>query len=162
MQAPGNGVVVDEGLSFHTMNTRASTIKLVRDTPLRMGHWLLTNFDPVNMCFRLENGDVLNIREDDLQAVLGLPRGEIVITKQPKDDVSDLLKEWRGNFIRDKHDVTLGIIGRKFAQSKAKHKRGRAFPSPKPHYYSLDPNVAQTIKPKISPLIYTFPKRMIF
>nr|GMC68107.1 uncharacterized protein LOC109179738 isoform X2 [Ipomoea batatas] len=60
------------------------------------------------------NGVVLNIREEDVQAMLGLPRGEVVITKRAKDDVSDLLKEWWGKFVMDSHDITLGMIGRKF------------------------------------------------
>nr|GMD46575.1 uncharacterized protein LOC109173927 [Ipomoea batatas] len=43
--------------------------------------------------------------------------------------------------------------GGSHGQSKAaKRKRGPSFPLQEPHYYRLDPNVAQTIKPRISPL----------
>nr|GMD43463.1 uncharacterized protein LOC109173927 [Ipomoea batatas] len=43
--------------------------------------------------------------------------------------------------------------GGSHGQSKAaKRKRGPSFPSPEPYYYRLDPNVARTIKPRISPL----------
>nr|GLL19781.1 uncharacterized protein LOC109189836 [Ipomoea trifida] len=95
VQTRGNGV---------SMNTRATAIKLV--VPMKK----------FNKCQKRAAGNrvVLNIREEDVQAMLGLPRGEVVITKRAKDDVSDLLKEWWGKFVRDSHDITLGMIGRKF------------------------------------------------
>nr|GMC70729.1 uncharacterized protein LOC109174777 [Ipomoea batatas]GME03276.1 uncharacterized protein LOC109174777 [Ipomoea batatas] len=67
----------------------------VEGIPKSMCRWLISNFDPTNMCLSLENGLVVPVTEEDIHYTLGLPRGSVVITKRRKDDVSDTLKEWR-------------------------------------------------------------------
>nr|GME03274.1 uncharacterized protein LOC109191529 [Ipomoea batatas] len=85
----------------------------VEGIPKSMCRWLISNFDPTNMCLSLENGLVVPVTEEDIHYTLGLPRGSVVITKRRKDDVSDTLKEWRSKFNKVKHDVTLAMIATK-------------------------------------------------
>ncbi|XP_031114068.1 uncharacterized protein LOC116017598 [Ipomoea triloba] len=85
----------------------------VEGIPKSMCRWLISNFDPTNMCLSLENGLVLPVTEEDVHYTLGLPQGSVVITKRKKDDVSDTLKEWRSKFNKEKHDITPAMIATK-------------------------------------------------
>nr|GMD39206.1 uncharacterized protein LOC109191529 [Ipomoea batatas] len=85
----------------------------VEGIPKSMCRWLISNFDPTNMCLSLENGLVLPVTEEDVHYTLGLPQGSVVITKRKKDDVSDTLKEWRSKFDKEKHDITPAMIATK-------------------------------------------------
>nr|GMC67032.1 uncharacterized protein LOC109155335 [Ipomoea batatas]GMD53310.1 uncharacterized protein LOC109155335 [Ipomoea batatas] len=50
----------------------------VEGIPKSMCRWLISNFDPTNMCLRLENGLVLPVTEEDVHYTLGLPQGSDV------------------------------------------------------------------------------------
>nr|GMD76372.1 uncharacterized protein LOC109191529 [Ipomoea batatas] len=48
----------------------------------QMGLWLVENFDPRSCTLKLQNGQTIHIIADDVAAVLGLPKGNIEITKR--------------------------------------------------------------------------------
>nr|GMC97359.1 beta-D-glucosyl crocetin beta-1,6-glucosyltransferase-like [Ipomoea batatas] len=45
----------------------------VEGIPKSMCRWLISNFDPTNICLSLENGLVLPVTEEDVHYTLGLP-----------------------------------------------------------------------------------------
>ncbi|CAA0819565.1 Unknown protein [Striga hermonthica] len=63
-------------------------------TPLKMGFWIVNNFNHLDRKLHLYDGEKVHVKEDDVHATLGLPRGEIDIRNKKKRATSDLLDEW--------------------------------------------------------------------
>nr|GMD54674.1 uncharacterized protein LOC109189836 [Ipomoea batatas] len=85
----------------------------IMETPGRLGRWLLLNFDPETMSLRLGNEFSLQIQEEDVEAVLGLPRGGVAVTYRGSNDVSEFLLSWRHEFLKVKHGITPTMISKK-------------------------------------------------
>nr|GMD95284.1 uncharacterized protein LOC109155335 [Ipomoea batatas] len=69
----------------------------IKETPLRLGRWLLTNYNPVDRVLNLENGNAIHITSEDVADVFGFPMGSIPMVKRRKRDLGPMLVEWREN-----------------------------------------------------------------
>ncbi|XP_031098302.1 receptor like protein 22-like [Ipomoea triloba] len=78
----------------------------IKELPVRLGRWLLSNFDSEKMCVLLGEGEVLPVREENVSSILGFPWGEGVITMQDRYAKSKLLTAWRKMFEKHRHDVS--------------------------------------------------------
>nr|GMD82142.1 uncharacterized protein LOC109191529 [Ipomoea batatas] len=65
----------------------------ITNLPHQMGLWLVENFDPRSCTLQLQNGQTIHITADDVAAVLGLPKGNIEITKRKAKAMPEILKE---------------------------------------------------------------------
>ncbi|CAA0817951.1 Unknown protein [Striga hermonthica] len=63
-------------------------------TPVKMGYWLVDNFNHMDRKLQLYNGGKIHVKEDDAYSVMGLPRGTIEVTNRKKKTESGALKEW--------------------------------------------------------------------
>ncbi|GER33538.1 E3 ubiquitin-protein ligase [Striga asiatica] len=80
-------------------------------TPLKMGLWLVNNFNHLDRKLRLYDGEKVHIKEEDVHAALGLPRGEIEIRNKKKRATSDLLDEWVSLFnVRIPSNITASKV----------------------------------------------------
>nr|GMC46610.1 ulp1 protease family, C-terminal catalytic domain-containing protein [Ipomoea batatas] len=68
----------------------------IDNLPTRMGYWLDQNYNPRNSTLYLADGTGVSITEQDVQLVLGFPRGDIKIEKWSRAHSTDLLEEWKG------------------------------------------------------------------
>nr|GMD78710.1 hypothetical protein DM860_011184 [Ipomoea batatas] len=68
----------------------------IDNLPIRMGYWLVQNYNPRNSTLYLVDGIGVSITEQDVQLVLGFPRGNIKIEKWSRANSTDLLEEWKG------------------------------------------------------------------
>nr|GME04441.1 uncharacterized protein LOC109179738 isoform X1 [Ipomoea batatas] len=130
-----NVEILDLVATFHSMHTRAMAKTFVEanklltagqcrtivgmlfdlmlnlqitDTPLRrLGNWLLSNLDLHPMSVNLPNGCTLEVNEEVLEVVLGLPRGSKVITDRVKHEKSVILNNWGGLFGNSDYAITL-------------------------------------------------------
>ncbi|CAH9082352.1 unnamed protein product [Cuscuta europaea] len=64
--------------------------------------FLLENLRPISAQLKLTTGEFLDIEEDDVKAVFGLPKGEKDVVeangKNETEDYTELLKEWRAEW----------------------------------------------------------------
>nr|GMC77925.1 hypothetical protein DM860_011184 [Ipomoea batatas] len=67
----------------------------IDNLPTRMGYWLDQNYNPRNSTLYLADGTGVSITEQDVELVLGFPRGDIKIEKWSRAHSTDLL-EWKG------------------------------------------------------------------
>nr|GMC49034.1 phospholipase-like protein [Ipomoea batatas] len=68
----------------------------IDNLPTRMGYWLDQNYNLRNNTLYLADGPGVSITEQDVQLVLGFPRGDIKIEKWSRAHSTDLLEEWKG------------------------------------------------------------------
>ncbi|XP_019158593.1 PREDICTED: uncharacterized protein LOC109155364 [Ipomoea nil] len=66
-----------------------------RETPQRLGHWLVTNFNPCDLSLTVQGDRKIRIGREDVAACLGLPMGGVAITVRGKHEVGPMLREWR-------------------------------------------------------------------
>nr|GMD88197.1 uncharacterized protein LOC109179738 isoform X1 [Ipomoea batatas] len=78
----------------------------ITDTPLRLGYWLLSNLDLQSMSLKMPNGQAIEVDEEAVEAVLGLPRGPKVITDRAKHEKSVILNSWRESFEKADYSIT--------------------------------------------------------
>ncbi|XP_031107888.1 uncharacterized protein LOC116012485 isoform X1 [Ipomoea triloba] len=81
-----------------------------------MGLWLVENFDPRSCTLQLQNGHTIHITVDDVTAVLGLPKGNIEITKRTAKAIPEILKEWRWFFEKTTAYITPRALRRKMVE----------------------------------------------
>nr|GLL29477.1 uncharacterized protein LOC109155364 [Ipomoea trifida] len=67
----------------------------IRETPQRLGHWLVTNFNPSDLTLTVQGDRKIQIGREDVAACLGLPMGGVPITVRGKREVGPMLREWR-------------------------------------------------------------------
>nr|GMC97383.1 uncharacterized protein LOC109155335 [Ipomoea batatas] len=84
-----------------------------------MGLWLVENFDPRSCTLKLQNGQTIHITADDVAAVLGLPKGNIEITKRTVKAMPEILKEWRWFFEKTTAYITPKALKRKMLEVDA-------------------------------------------
>nr|GLL42403.1 uncharacterized protein LOC109155335 [Ipomoea trifida] len=70
----------------------------ITNIPRKLGLWLVENFDPRSCTLQLQNGQSIHITAADVAATLGLPMGQIEITKRAARAVPEILREWRAIF----------------------------------------------------------------
>nr|GME15878.1 uncharacterized protein LOC109175178 [Ipomoea batatas] len=70
----------------------------ITNIPRRLRLWLVENFDPRSCTLQLQNGQSIHITAADVAATLGLPMGQIEITKRAARAVPEILREWRAIF----------------------------------------------------------------
>nr|GMC78938.1 uncharacterized protein LOC109179738 isoform X1 [Ipomoea batatas] len=83
------------------------------DTPLRLGHWLLSNLDIDSMQLKLPNGLALNVDEEAVEAVFWLPRGPKVMTDRAKHQKSVILNSWRESYEKVDYTITPAEVATK-------------------------------------------------
>nr|GMD82158.1 uncharacterized protein LOC109155335 [Ipomoea batatas] len=81
--------------------------------------WLVENFDPRSCTLKLQNGQTIHITADDVAAVLGLPKGNIEITKRTVKAMPEILKEWRWFFEKTTAYITPKALKRKMLEVDA-------------------------------------------
>ncbi|CAH9136925.1 unnamed protein product [Cuscuta epithymum] len=68
--------------------------------------FLLKNFRPISGQLQLANGELLDIEDEDVKAVFGLPKGKIEVqeanAKNETEEYTQLLQEWREEWGIDK------------------------------------------------------------
>ncbi|XP_019158791.1 PREDICTED: uncharacterized protein LOC109155623 isoform X2 [Ipomoea nil] len=82
----------------------------ITEVPLRLGHWLVTNFDPSEMRIDLGNGRYIPVTKEDVSAVFGLPRGPIPIAERDSQVVSKELRDWRDAVKQHRGRVTVKAL----------------------------------------------------
>jgi len=85
----------------------------ITDTPLRLGYWLLSNLDLQSMSLKLPNGLAIEVDEEAVEVVLGLPRGTKVITDRAKHEKSVILNSWRESFEKVDYSITPTDVAQK-------------------------------------------------
>ncbi|CAH9105280.1 unnamed protein product [Cuscuta epithymum] len=70
----------------------------IRELPSKLGYWIVDNFDPISCSLKLGKGRKIHITEEDVELVLGFPRGDKAVLKRGKGDKSEMLDEWRASF----------------------------------------------------------------
>nr|GMC92218.1 uncharacterized protein LOC109155335 [Ipomoea batatas] len=88
----------------------------ITNFPRQMGLWLVENFDPRSCTLKLQNGQTIHITADDVAAVLGLPKGNIEITKRTVKAMPEILKEWRWFFEKTTAYITPKALKRKMLE----------------------------------------------
>nr|GMD88152.1 uncharacterized protein LOC109155335 [Ipomoea batatas] len=91
----------------------------ITNFPRQMGLWLVENFDPRSCTLKLQNGQTIHITADDVAAVLGLPKGNIDITKRTVKAMPEILKEWRWFFEKTTAYITPKALKRKMLEVDA-------------------------------------------
>nr|GMD50604.1 uncharacterized protein LOC109155335 [Ipomoea batatas] len=91
----------------------------ITNFPRQMGLWLVENFDPRSCTLKLQNGQTIHITADDVAAVLGLPKGNIEITKRTMKAMPEILKEWRWFFEKTTAYITPKALKRKMLEVDA-------------------------------------------
>nr|GMD97089.1 putative ulp1 protease family, C-terminal catalytic domain-containing protein [Ipomoea batatas] len=61
----------------------------------RMGYWLVENYNPRNSTLYIADGTRLCITEEDVQLILGFPKGDLKIAKWSRAYNTNLLEEWK-------------------------------------------------------------------
>nr|GMD74896.1 uncharacterized protein LOC109191529 [Ipomoea batatas] len=87
--------------------------------PRQLGLWLVENFNPRSCTLQLQNGQTIHITADDVAAVLGLPKGNIEITKRTAKVIPAILKEWRWLFEKTTAYITPRALTRKMVEVDA-------------------------------------------
>nr|GLL49693.1 uncharacterized protein LOC109155623 isoform X3 [Ipomoea trifida] len=82
-----------------------------QEIPLRMGYWLLSNFDPAGMALKLANGSSITITKEDVATVLGLPNGIVPITERDGPIVGPELRAWRDKVNQRRGKITVRALG---------------------------------------------------
>ncbi|XP_019154223.1 PREDICTED: uncharacterized protein LOC109150699 isoform X5 [Ipomoea nil] len=82
----------------------------VKALPLRLGHWLVSNFNPAQMAIKLSNGRFLRITEEGVAAVLGLPNGSVTMTERDTHMVGPDLLAWRCKVKNRKGNITVHAL----------------------------------------------------
>nr|GMC95603.1 zinc finger BED domain-containing protein RICESLEEPER 2-like [Ipomoea batatas] len=90
----------------------------ITNLPRRLGLWLVQNFDPRNCTLQLQNGQSVHITTTDVAATLGLPMGQIEITRRTARAVLEILKEWRAIFEKTTF-ITPGAMTTKMLETEA-------------------------------------------
>nr|GMC82096.1 uncharacterized protein LOC109155335 [Ipomoea batatas] len=91
----------------------------ITNFPRQMGLWLVENFDPRSCTLKLQNEQTIHITADDVAAVLGLPKGNIEITKRTVKAMPEILKEWRWFFEKTTAYITPKALKRKMLEVDA-------------------------------------------
>nr|GLL46307.1 uncharacterized protein LOC109149216 [Ipomoea trifida] len=95
-----NVEILDLVATFHSMHTRAMAKTFVEANKL-----LTADLHPMSV--NLPNGCALEVNEEVLEVVLGLPRGSKVITDRVKHEKSVILNNWGGLFGNSDYAITL-------------------------------------------------------
>lgn len=82
----------------------------VNEIPLRLGYWLVFNFDPVQMRLKLAYGNFIGITKEDVAAVLGLRNGLAPILERDSQAVSTELREWRDKVNQRRGRITVKAL----------------------------------------------------
>nr|GMD38006.1 uncharacterized protein LOC109155335 [Ipomoea batatas] len=82
----------------------------ITNIPRRLGLWLVENFDPRSCTLQLQNGQSIHITAADVAATLGLPMGQIEITRRAARAVPEILREWRAIFEKTTTCITPGAM----------------------------------------------------
>lgn len=78
----------------------------IRDTPSRLGYWLVSNFDPRSRTLKLSSGGGLRITAHDVAVTLGFSMGGSQMVKKRKSEANDLSMQWRSLFDRQNFHIT--------------------------------------------------------
>nr|GMD91781.1 uncharacterized protein LOC109160869 [Ipomoea batatas] len=82
----------------------------VNEIPLRLGYWLVSNFDPSQMRLKLANGSFISVTKEDVATVLGLPNGFVPIIERDSPVVSTELREWREKVNQRRGRITVKAL----------------------------------------------------
>ncbi|CAA0820044.1 Unknown protein [Striga hermonthica] len=83
----------------------------ITTTPLKMGFWLVNNFNHLDRKLQLYDGEKVHVKEEDVYAVFGLPRGELEVNNKKKRVTSNLLDEWIALFdVRRPSNITVSKV----------------------------------------------------
>nr|GMD63702.1 uncharacterized protein LOC109155364 [Ipomoea batatas] len=74
----------------------------IKETLLRLGHWLFTNYNPGKRVLNLENKNVIHIMTEYVADLLGFLIGRTPMMKRRKRELWPMLVEWRE--VLEKHD----------------------------------------------------------
>ncbi|CAA0815038.1 Unknown protein [Striga hermonthica] len=87
----------------------------ITSLPLKMGFWLVENFNYMDRKLRLYDGEKIHVREEDVDSVLGLPRGSLQISNKKKRAESAILSQWINLFdVRSLTNITTAKVLEKF------------------------------------------------
>nr|GMD12659.1 uncharacterized protein LOC109150699 isoform X5 [Ipomoea batatas] len=82
----------------------------VTELPLRLGRWLVSNFDPSQMAINVCDGSYIQITNEDVAAVLGLPNGTVPIYERDSQVVGHDLHAWRVKVNKRKGNITVKAL----------------------------------------------------
>ncbi|CAA0805903.1 Unknown protein [Striga hermonthica] len=83
----------------------------ITTTPLKMGFWLVNNFNHLDRKLQLYDGEKVHVKKEDVYAVFGLPRGELEVNNKKKRVTSNMLDEWIALFdVRRPSNITVSKV----------------------------------------------------
>ncbi|KAL3637658.1 hypothetical protein CASFOL_018529 [Castilleja foliolosa] len=66
-----------------------------KELPTKLCYWLLENFEPRTCELVLTNGSRLHVEAADIEPVLGLRSGRVLIKRKTRGETIDLVEQWR-------------------------------------------------------------------
>ncbi|KAL3638093.1 hypothetical protein CASFOL_017963 [Castilleja foliolosa] len=66
-----------------------------KELPTKLCYWLLENFEPKTCELVLTNGRRLHVEAADVEPVLGLQSGRVLIERKTRGETVDLVEQWR-------------------------------------------------------------------
>ncbi|CAA0805904.1 Unknown protein [Striga hermonthica] len=83
----------------------------ITTTPLKMGFWLVNNFNHLDRKLQLYDGEKVHVKKEDVYVVFGLPRGELEVNNKKKRVTSNMLDEWIALFdVRRSSNITVSKV----------------------------------------------------
>ncbi|VFQ70678.1 unnamed protein product [Cuscuta campestris] len=79
----------------------------------KLGYWVVKNFNPRSSTLELPKHVRLHISIEDVEHVLGLPRGNIKISNKARSEKCSLVEEWRAEFGKKDNRITPLELGQK-------------------------------------------------
>ncbi|CAH9086994.1 unnamed protein product [Cuscuta europaea] len=77
----------------------------IPEMPSKLAYWVVRSFDPKN-CKLTGCDDILQVKGEDVQLVLGFPRGSKSIVKKNMLAKCAVLHEWRALFPKNENQIT--------------------------------------------------------
>ncbi|VFQ65229.1 unnamed protein product [Cuscuta campestris] len=83
------------------------------ELPAKLGYWVVKNFNPRSSTLELPKHVRLHISIEDVEHVLGFPRGNIKISNKARSEKCSLVEEWRAEFGKKDNRITPLELGQK-------------------------------------------------
>ncbi|CAH9081514.1 unnamed protein product [Cuscuta europaea] len=78
----------------------------ITELPSKLAYWVVNAFNPKNCKLTIADNTSVHIKEEDVECVLGFPRGKELILKKNRNRKSEILDEWRAMFQKKEHQIT--------------------------------------------------------
>ncbi|KAL3633257.1 hypothetical protein CASFOL_022784 [Castilleja foliolosa] len=81
-----------------------------KELPTKICYWLLDNFEPKTCELKLSNGSRLYVEPADVEPVLGLQSGRVLIERKTRGATVDLVEQWRALYTDGRANRTASSV----------------------------------------------------